>query len=74
MWIEPDISNHTPAPHCIRLEARFGQKRATAETLWFDVPEMLCDGVSDSGNFWLQAVLPLAFKLQQPLESNVAVD
>ncbi|MBC8097400.1 MAG: hypothetical protein H7Y43_16465 [Akkermansiaceae bacterium] len=74
MWIKPVTVSRAMMPGYVRLEAKFGQQSTGAESLWFDVPETLQKEISDQGNFWLQAVLPLAFQLQEPLECSVPAD
>lgn len=45
-----------------------------AESLWFEVPSHFSTALSDSGNPWLAALLPLAVTLQEPLELPLPVD
>ena len=45
-----------------------------SETYWFEVPATLEDDLSQNGNPWLAALLPLAATLGEPLEWEVPVD
>ncbi|MGA9190322.1 MAG: hypothetical protein WBZ24_01195, partial [Anaerolineales bacterium] len=44
------------------------------ERMWFDIPEDLADGLDQSGNTWLVALLPLAVTLGCPLAMELPVD
>jgi hypothetical protein len=46
---------------------------STAE-LWFDVPDSCAELLSDNGNPWLAALLPLAARLGEPIELPLPVD
>lgn len=44
------------------------------ELLWFDVPEADAEGMEQSGDGWLVALLPLALRMGEPLRMTAAVD
>ena len=44
------------------------------EWMWFDVPQSVGDSLSDSGNPWLVALVPLAVTLGEPLRICAPVD
>lgn len=60
-----------------RLEGRvrYDDRPRRAETVWFDVPDALADGLDGAtGNAFFAAMLPLATALEQGLEIDAPVD
>jgi hypothetical protein len=48
--------------------------RTGRDEYWFEFPELYADSLSDSGNPWLAALLPLAARLNEPLRLCRPVD
>ncbi len=55
-------------------DVTYDDRPGRAEEHWFEVPERLAGSLSDSGNPWLAALLPLAAFLGQPLRLCRPVD
>lgn len=53
---------------------RYDDRPGTTEEYWFEVPAGVADSVSDSGNAWLVALLPMAASLGEPLRVPLPVD
>lgn len=72
---EPEI---VPAPgdtDRVRLTARVEYESIPGgEDCWFEVSETLAADLSDSGNPWLLALLPLAARLGEPVRVGAPVD
>lgn len=70
-----DVRPSPLGPARVRIVGRFSYAdRRPDEEIWFDVEESHAGELSRSGNPWLAALLPLAFTLQEPLESSLPVD
>jgi hypothetical protein len=76
MWLELMPESRALLPRHVRVSGRivYDRRRMEPECLWFDVPESCRGDLSDSGNFWLLALLPLAFQLGLPLRLSAPVD
>jgi hypothetical protein len=70
MLVERSSAADSLWPGYTRVSARvvYGDKRIAPDLLWFDVPEQYSAEVSRNGNLWLVALLPLAFRCQEPLQ------
>ncbi len=53
---------------------RYDDRPGTTEEYWFEVPAGIADSLSDSGNPWLVALLPMAAALGEPLRVPLPVD
>ncbi|MEO8030881.1 MAG: hypothetical protein ABJC74_10505 [Gemmatimonadota bacterium] len=63
-------------PDHVRLARRvvYQQRDANPELLWFDVPAEMAEGLDQSDNGWLVALLPLALRMREPLQLSSPVD
>lgn len=63
-------------PGRVRLvgEVAYDDRPGRAEELWFEVDEALAGSLSESGNPWLAALLPLAATLREPVRMSLPVD
>ena len=55
-------------------EIVYDDRRGGRDEYWFEFPEAYADSVSESGNPWLAALLPLAARLNEPLRLCRPVD
>lgn len=52
----------------------YDDRPGTTEEYWFEVPAGVAESISDSGNAWLVALLPMAAALGEPLRVPLPVD
>lgn len=72
---EPEVVTSPGDTDRLRLRARVDYESVPGgEDYWFEVPETLAADVSDSGNPWLLALLPLSVTLGEPLRVDSPVD
>jgi hypothetical protein len=55
-------------------EVTYGDRPADTELYWFEVPDKWGEFLSESGNPWLACLLPLAVRLDEPLQIDRPVD
>ena len=71
-------SVHIDRPEAGRVrlcgEIVYDDRRSARDQYWFEFPEPYADSISESGNPWLAALLPLAARLNEPLRLCRPVD
>lgn len=72
----PQLTRSPRDATCLRwsVQASYPGLLSRPETLWFDIPEDLADGMDSGGNAWLVTLLPLAVTLGCPLSMDLPVD
>ncbi len=76
MRIERLLPQQALLPDYVRLARRvvYQQRGAKPELHWFDVPAGIAEGLDQSDNGWLVALLPLALRMREPLQFSSPVD
>lgn len=59
---------------CVRIEAHIECANGRKIYFWIDVPSALEDGLSEGGNPWLAAMLPIAASLGENITLDLPVD
>ena len=70
--LKTGVSPETPKN--IRQTVRISYGNSQAITLWVDVPEAYAESLSETGNPWLLAMLPMAASLGEDIEMSLPVD
>ncbi len=76
MLVQPMTVSDGLLPGHLRVAGRvsYEKRGLQPEVLWFDVPEAFEETLGDSGDAWLLALLPLAFRWGEPLRLAATVD
>jgi hypothetical protein len=74
--VSVELADSPHGPERVRLTGavKYDRGSPSSEQLWFDFPRQHAAELSQSGNAWLSALLPLAVKLNEPLRIQPPVD
>jgi len=69
-----NLTGSQETPGCIRASGEITWANGEVFTLWVDVPSMYGESLSEMGNPWLLAMLPIAASLGEDIELSLPVD
>ncbi|MFZ3037045.1 MAG: hypothetical protein WA112_07195, partial [Rugosibacter sp.] len=72
--MKSDVFLSPETPEYVRTAGEIAWGQGNAFQLWVDVPEAYAESLSDTGNPWLLAMLPMAASLGEDIELTLPVD
>ncbi|WP_202634827.1 hypothetical protein [Rugosibacter aromaticivorans] len=73
-FLKGDASPSPETPGYVRTVGEITWRQGKTFQLWVDVPEACAESLSDTGNPWLLAMLPMAASLGEDIELSLPVD
>jgi hypothetical protein len=73
-FLKSDVFLSPETPEYVRTAGEIAWGQGNAFQLWVDVPEAYAESLSDTGNPWLLAMLPMAASLGEDIELTLPVD
>jgi hypothetical protein len=73
-FLKSEVSFSPETPGCVRIAGEIVWGQENAFQLWVDVPTAYAESLSETGNPWLLAMLPMAASLGEDIELSLSVD